>query len=136
MKQRSVAAVVILTIITFGIYGVYWAHVTCRDLQTTTKVTKIPFVVITLLVLFSSGAGGALLGYDSNETVNALKEQRGLQKTDNMILWVVFGAFLPVVTMALIQHEVNQLYPAAEQGKSEQPEASEASESAHHTESL
>lgn len=109
MKKRSVAAVVILNIITCGIYGVYWAYVMCRDLQQESGVSKIPPVATTLLLLFVSPAGGALLGYDCNETVNAVKEQRGVPKADNLILWLLLGVFIPVVTMALVQYEVNNL---------------------------
>ena len=109
MKKRSVAAVVILNIITCGIYGVYWGYVACRDLQKESGVSKIPPIATMLLLLFVSAAGGALLGYDCNETVNAIKEQRGVNKSDNLVLWIVLGVLLPVVTMALVQNEINQL---------------------------
>ena len=109
MKKRSVAAVVILNIITCGIYGVYWGYVMCRDLQKESGVSKIPPIATTLLLLFISAAGGALLGYDCNETLNAIKVRRGVPTADNLVLWVVLGALIPLVTMALIQYEVNNL---------------------------
>lgn len=109
MRKRSVASVVVLSIITCGIYSVWWTYVTCRDLQAKSGVSKIPPVVTTLLMLFVSAAGGALLGYDCNESINGLKEKNGLPKQDNMILWLLFGVFIPVVTVALIQNEINQL---------------------------
>ncbi len=109
MKKRSVAAVVILNIITCGIWGAYWGYVMSRDLQAETGVSKIPPVATCLLLLFVSGAGGALLGYDCNETVNALRAKKGLPPVDNMILWLLLGAFIPLVTMALVQNDVNDL---------------------------
>ena len=109
MKKRSIAAVVILTIITCGIYGVYWTYVVCDELQKKTGVSKIPPVLTTLLMLFVGSAGGALLGYDCNETVNAYKASRGAPTNDNSVLWIVVGVLLPVVTMALIQAEINNL---------------------------
>ncbi len=109
MQKRSVAAVVILNIITCGIYGAYWGYVMSRDLQKETGVSKIPPVAICLLLVCVSAAGGALLGYDCNETVNALRAKKGLPAVDNMILWLLLGVLIPLVTMALVQHEVNGL---------------------------
>lgn len=109
MKKRSIAAVVILYLITCGIYGVYWTYVVCTDLQKESGVSKIPPVGTTLLMLFVSAVGGALLGWDCNETINVIKERRGLPKTDNSVLWIVLGVLLPVVTVALVQNEINQM---------------------------
>lgn len=33
MKQRSVATVIILSIVTCGIYALYWLYVTAEDLE-------------------------------------------------------------------------------------------------------
>ncbi len=109
MKKRSVASVVILTIITCGIYGCYWAYVTCQDLQAESGESKIPPVAILLLYLFVSPAGGALLGYDCNTTINAIKAKRGLPQKDNNVLWIVLGAIFSVITIGLIQDEINRL---------------------------
>ena len=99
MKKRSVAAVVILTLITCGIYGYYWLFVTARDLQKESGTSEISPVVTLLLSLFVSVAGTALLGFDTNTTVNALKAQRGMKQEDNKVLWIVLGAIIPIVLL-------------------------------------
>ena len=109
MKKRSVAAVVILTLITCGIYGYYWLFVTARDLQKESGTSEISPVVTLLLSLFVSVAGTALLGFDTNTTVNALKAQRGMKQEDNKVLWIVLGAIIPIVLYGLIQNEVNHI---------------------------
>lgn len=109
MKKRSVAAVVILSIITCGIYSVYWTYVVCDELQKETGVSKIPPILTTLLMLFVSAAGGALVGYDCNETINTYKAARGVPQKDNSVLWIVLGVLIPIVTVALIQNEINNL---------------------------
>ncbi len=110
MKKRSVAAVVILSLITCGIYGIYWTYVVTRDLQEASGVqSRLSPALLTVLMAFASSAGGALLGYDCDATINALKIQRGSRANDNLVLWVVLGAFLPIVTTALIQNEINNL---------------------------
>ena len=110
MKKRSVAAVVILTIITFGIYGCYWVYVTCEALQKESdNGCTFPPVFHLLFYIFISAAGGALLGYDGNLAINKIKSRRGMKNTDNMLLWIILGAVINVVLFALIQYEINQI---------------------------
>ena len=109
LTKRSVSSVVILTIITCGIYGVWWSWVTCKALQEEGRKTRIPPVLTTLAMLFYSSIGGVLLALDADDNLNAIKEARGKQPGGDFILWLILGAFIPVVTMALVQHEVNQL---------------------------
>ncbi len=112
MKKRSVAAVIILSIITCGIYMIYWTYVTCESLQKESGISKLPPILIMLLMLFVSPAGGALLGWDCNETVNIIKTKKGLPTKDNSVLWIVLGAIIGIVTVGLVQYEVNQLLDA------------------------
>lgn len=109
LTKRSVASVVILTIITCGIYGCWWAYVTLTALQAEGKNTSIPPIVTVLLLLFVGAAGGALLGYDADVNINEIKKARGLNTTDNKVLWIVLGVLIPVVSIALIQNEINGL---------------------------
>ena len=114
LTKRSVVSVILLTIITCGIYGVWWTWVTCKAMQEEGKITRIPPVLTTLLVLFYSNVGCALLGLDADENLNAIKEARGIPKTDNKVLWIVLGAIIPIVTMALVQYEINMMIDNAE----------------------
>lgn len=109
LTKRSVASVVILNIITCGIYGFWWTYVTLTALQAEGKITSLPPIATVLLLIFVSSAGGALLGYDADANINEIKKERGLNTTDNKILWIVLGVLIPVVTMALVQNEINGL---------------------------
>ncbi len=110
MKKRSVAAVVILSLITCGIYSIYWTYVTTKGLQEESGVrSRLSPALLTILMAFASSAAGALLGFDCDATINALKVQRGTHPSDNFVLWVVFGAFIPVVTIGMVQNEINNL---------------------------
>ena len=122
MKRRNVAAVIILTLITCGIYGYYWLYVTARDLQKESGVSEFPPAGILLLSIFASGAGTALLGFDANVAVNTLKAQRGMHQEDNKILWTVLGAFISIVLFGLIQYEINKILDC--EPKNEDPAAS------------
>ncbi|MBE6546129.1 MAG: DUF4234 domain-containing protein [Ruminococcaceae bacterium] len=109
MKKRSVAAVIILTLITCGIYGVYWAYVVADALKKESEKIRISPAIYLVLMLFVSSAAMALLGYEANDVINDIKLRRGAKTDDNLILWVVLGAFLPIVVIGLIQNEINHL---------------------------
>lgn len=109
LTKRSVASVVVLTIITFGIYGAWWTHVTLTGLEKASDKVSTPPILASLLFFFVSSAGGTLLAYEADTKINAVKESCGIVPTDNKILWIVFGAIIPVVTVALIQNEINKL---------------------------
>lgn len=114
LTKRSVASVVLLTIITCGFYGVWWTWVTCKAMQEQGKITRIPPVLTVLMMLFYSSVGGALLGLDADDNLNAIKEAHGMPKSDNKVLWIVLGAIIPIVTMALVQYEINMMIDNAE----------------------
>ena len=109
LEKRKVSTVVILTIITFGIYGIWWTHVTMTALRNEGNQESVPVVLVTVFMIFSHGAGGVLLGMDADTNINTIKSEHGIPTTDNKILWVVFGAFIPVVTIAMVQNEINGL---------------------------
>lgn len=107
LEKRSVVSVVVFSILTFGIYMVWWTHVTCTALQREGRVTSIPTVLTVLMMLFYSSIGGALLAIDADDNINAIKRMRGLPEASNKVLWLVVGIFVPIVTVALVQNEIN-----------------------------
>lgn len=117
LEKRSVATVVVFSLLTCGIYMVYWTYVTCQALQQLGKKTSLPVILTTLMMLFYSSVGGALLAIDADDNVNAIKEAYGIPKQDNKILWLLLGIFVPVVTVALVQNEINGMIDRAERAR-------------------
>lgn len=117
LEKRDVATVVVFSILTFGIYAVWWTYVTCQALQQQGKKTSIPVILTTLMMLFYSSVGGLLLGMDADDNINAIKEMHGMPKADNKILWMLLGFFIPVVTVALVQSEINSMIDKAESAR-------------------
>ena len=117
LEKRGVATVVVFSILTCGIYAVWWTYVTCQALQQQGKKTSIPVILTTLMMLFFSSVGGLLLGMDADDNINAIKEMHGMPKADNKILWMLLGFFIPVVTIALVQSEINSMIDKAERAR-------------------
>lgn len=117
LEKRGVATVVVFSILTCGIYAAWWTYVTCQALQQQGKKTSIPVILTTLMMLFYSSVGGLLLGMDADDNINAIKEMHGMPKADNKILWMLLGFFIPVVTIALVQSEINSMIDKAESAR-------------------
>lgn len=117
LEKRSVATVVIFSLLTCGIYMVYWTYVTCQALQQQGKKTALPVILTTLMMLFYSSIGGVLLAIDADDNINAIKIAHGMPGADNKILWILLGIFIPIVTVALVQNEINSMIDTAERAR-------------------
>ena len=115
LTKRSVLGVIVFSILTCGIYLIWWTYVTCTALQQQGRRTSIPPVLTTLLMLFCSSVGGALLGLDADDNINSIKMSHGMAPIDNKVLWIVLGIFIPMATAALVQYEINNMIDTAQQ---------------------
>ena len=109
LTKRSVVSVILFSILTCGIYMLWWTYVTCTALQQQGEKKQIPPVLTTVMMIFISQVGGVLLALDADDNINAIKDKHGMLKTDNKVLWLILGIFIPIATVALIQHEINTM---------------------------
>ena len=107
MQKRSVATVVILSIITCGIYAIVMSYIIINEMEREGAKPAVPSIVVLLLMLLAGSVGGALLGYAGNDALNQIRRQWGLPEQDNLVLWLVLGIFFPLINLALIQNSVN-----------------------------
>ena len=112
MQKRDIAVYIILSLVTCGIYFIVVSYLQLKEMEDKGITLKVPSWAVLLLNIFVSAAGGALLGYAADDGLNQLREQKGLPKEDNMILWIVLGIFFPVITGALVQNSTNKLVDA------------------------
>jgi hypothetical protein len=115
LEKREIVTVVLFSLLTCGIYMLWWSFVTCTAMQTHGRKTAIPPVLTVLLLLFFTPAGGALLGLDADDNLNAIKASNGMPTTDNKIVWVILGLVIPIVLVALVQYEINNMIDVAQQ---------------------
>jgi hypothetical protein len=114
MQNRSVATVIILTIITCGIYGWYWVYVTAQALEAEGRSGQLSPLLLLVLCLLVPNVGYALLGWVEDTNINAVKSQRGIPAIDNRLAYILLGIFIPIVLIAILQNEINQLVPAVQ----------------------
>lgn len=108
---RSIGVCIILSIITCGIYGLYWLYCMAEDLNRISGKNDTSGGVVVLLSIVTCGIYGLFWLYQAGEKINIAKAQRGIGgDSSNGILYLVLGIFeLSIVSYALIQNELNNL---------------------------
>ena len=110
LQKRSIPLCIVLTIITCGIYGLYWfvkvtdeLNYVSGDRGAATGGMSLLFTIITC------GIYGLYWAWKSGERVNALRAGRGTPDGFLHVVFLVLELFrLNIVNLALIQDELNQ----------------------------
>ena len=106
MKQRNIAVAVILSIITCGIYGIYWMVVLNDDansLAGDTNATSGGMVV--LFTLITCGIYGLYWHFKMGEKCDAIKGTNG----SSNILFIILAIFgLGIINYCIMQDTINK----------------------------
>lgn len=114
-QQRNVATVIILSIITCGIYFYYWLYVTSRDINNYLEISDMdPAVELIICIFCSPYIIYWLYKYAQRITDTHIKAQLPTA-SDDAIVCLILGIFgLGVVSMGIMQNNLNNAW-AAEQ---------------------
>lgn len=111
IKKRNIALYLILSIVTCGLFGLYWEYVLVNDTNIATGNTEGKNgIVVILLNLITCGIFWWIWVYKAGEGLDAVKVKNGGQAGNRGILYLVLSIFgLGIVAVALIQNELNEL---------------------------
>ncbi|MEC0371049.1 DUF4234 domain-containing protein [Paenibacillus chibensis] len=110
MTQRNIVLAIILTLITCGLYGIYWFIVLTDEVGQLSGDPDFTGLKHFLLTLITCGIWGFIWAYQIGQHVAFAQSRRGLRATDNAILYVILNLFgLSIVTYAMVQNDVNNL---------------------------
>ncbi|BBH23663.1 hypothetical protein Back11_50080 [Paenibacillus baekrokdamisoli] len=109
-SQRSIALAIILSIITCGIYSIYWFIVLTNEVGEASGDSSFTGGKHFLLTLVTCGIWSFIWAYQVGQQVADAQRQRGLLVSDNSVLYLILTFFgLSIVTYALVQSDVNRL---------------------------
>ncbi len=111
VATRSIPLYIVLTIVTCGLFGLYWFVCIVNDLNTAAGTPEdTNGVVVLLLNIVTCGIYGLYWMYKAGEKVSILKSRRGVPVSGNDgILYLVLQLFeLGIINYCLIQNEINQ----------------------------
>lgn len=119
MTSRNIVTCIVLSIITCGIYGIYWMVVMNDDSKKAANdpngATGATFV---LLCLFTCGIYSIYWYFNMGKRMQTAMQNAGLQAEDRSIMFLILTLVgLGIVNMVLIQNDLNTI---AESGSSAQ----------------
>lgn len=112
MKNRSIAMSIILTLVTCGLYGIYWMIVLTDDVvyANEREVFNTSGGAAVLFGILSCGLYYVFWSYQMGKAMQVIQEKRNVKSSDNSLLYVILLLFgLNIVNMCIIQNDLNNL---------------------------
>ena len=110
VKERNIAMCIILSIVTCGIYGLYWVVCLQDDTNALVGEYKTSGVMVLILSIVTCGIYGLYWAFKMGEKIDRIKQSRGIPSSNSgvlyLILYLVTGG---IVSDALMQYEINKL---------------------------
>jgi len=121
--NRHPLMVILLSIITCGIYNLYWIYTVSKEMNEFLGEEDIPPVVDLLLMIFTGTLWGYVWDWRTGQKIVRMAQRVGLNYPDDPWLYLaldVLGAGpvlgLGVVVTALEQSRLNEIYDRARAG--------------------
>lgn len=112
MKERNIALCIFLSIITCGIYALYWYACMTNDAVKANngKEYNTSGGMMILYYLITCGIYGIYWYYKMGKALYSAKQDKGMNSSDNSILYLILGILgFGIISNCLIQSELNQL---------------------------
>jgi len=115
VQERSPITVVLLTIVTCGIYGLYWQFRTSDELRAATNDDSIKPLLELVLTLVTGGIWGVYVQYRNAQKVHAALASREPSRKDQsqsvLILSIAmyFVGVTGFIAMWILQEELNSI---------------------------
>lgn len=110
VTQRNIALCIVLSLITCGIYGLYWFVCLTEDVNAVANETEATSGVMALVfTIITCGIYGLYWAYKCGEKLDKAKTDRGLQASNGGVLYLILYLFGGIIAYALIQNELNKM---------------------------
>lgn len=109
MKQRNIALCIVYTLITCGIYGIYWFICITDETNQVSNRYGTSGGMAFVFNLITCGIYGIYWGYKMGDCLDEARANNGEPTGSLPILYLILNIFgLQIVTYALIQSELNK----------------------------
>lgn len=111
VEKRNIAVAIILSIITCGIYGIYWfIKLTDEINYASGHPQDVSGGMAFLLTLVTCGIYGYIWYYKMGEKLDELAMAKGMPTQSRGIVYLILGLFgFGIVSYALMQDSINQM---------------------------
>lgn len=109
IANRDIVMAVILSIITCGIYGIYWFIVMTDDANVISDEQNASGGLAFLYTLLTCGIYGIYWNYKMGQKLFAAGQKYNKQINDNSILYLILSIFgFGIINYCLIQNDLNK----------------------------
>ena len=113
VERKNIAMMVILTLITCGIYGIYWFITMTNDVAKINENPSLSGVKSLIFGIFTCGIYYIYWNYIMGKNLYEAGLKSGKRVDDNSIIYVILPFFgLGIVNYCLIQNELNNNWAA------------------------
>ncbi|MCQ2471303.1 MAG: DUF4234 domain-containing protein [Clostridia bacterium] len=111
VKSRSILTCILLSIVTCGIYGLYWHYCVVQDVAAASgKADDMSPAMVVLVSVITCGIYGWIWFYNAGSKVDEIKKRNGEQESSLSIIYLILAVCgLSIVDLALIQTELNKI---------------------------
>lgn len=111
IQKRDIGLAVVLSIITCGIYGLYWLYCLAEDINAVSGENETSGGMVVVLSIITCSIYTIYWAYKSGEKLNAAKAQKGIQADSNLpVIYLILCLFgLGIITYALMQSDLNKI---------------------------
>jgi len=110
----SIALYLVLTLVTCGVWNLYWNYVQMRECNTLLRRDEFSWLLWLLLTLVTCGLYHLYYQYKMGAAINEIQRAYGLPFTDGLPVLSLVAAILGVGVVAdcIHQHELNKIVEA------------------------
>ena len=109
VQERNIALCIILSLVTCGIYGLYWFVCLTEDTNAAANEEGTSGVLALVLTIVTCGIYGLYWAYKRGERLDKAKVNRGMPASNGGVLYLILYIFGGIIAYALIQNELNKL---------------------------
>lgn len=110
VQQRSIAMCIVLSIVTCGLYSIYWFICLTEDANALNGGEGTSGGMAFLFTLITCGIYGLYWMYKQGEKLDAAKNAQGMSSSNSGILYLILGFIgLGIISYALMQDAINKL---------------------------
>ncbi len=108
VQRKNIALCIILSIVTCGIYLLYWMVCLTDDTNSIAQENGTSGVLALVLTIVTCGIYGLYWAYKCGEKIDRAHELRGEPSSNGGILYLILYVFVSVIALAVMQNEVNK----------------------------
>lgn len=113
VEKRNIALSVVLTIVTCGIYGIFWYIGIHNDTKYLSGEVGLSGLQLFIFTVLTCGVYSLYWAYTEGEKLDKLKKDKGLNSSNSGILYLILSFIgLGIVAYALMQDSLNKMIEA------------------------